>query len=307
MDIAIIGAGALGGFYGSRLHAAGHRVHLLARSDAAAGHMAGFACRSPLGDVTIPGDRVYSHSADLPPCDLVIVSLKTVDNHRLKELLPACLADTGVVLVLQNGLGVEEEAAAVVGGERVYGGLCFLCANKVAPAQVEHLAYGKVSLGRHGINGQAMGIDEPLRRIGQAFMDGGIAVSLTEDLTAARWQKLVWNIPYNGLCTVLDCDTQVLTTHSDTRMLVDELMQEVVQGAAACGKTISAKFVQEMVHNTDAMGPYLPSMLLDRRAGRAMEIEHMFGNPLRSAMVGGTILPRIDCLYRQLRFINSRS
>ena len=306
MRIAIIGAGALGTFYGARLQAAGHEVHLLARSDAAIGRAQGFTCHSVLGTVHIPGQRVHAEVKKLPQCDVVIVALKTTDNAQLPELLPPALAADGMVLVLQNGLGVEAEAAAVVGAERVAGGLCFLCANKVAPATVEHLAHGKIALGQYHAQGHDLAPSAALRAIANALQDGGIEIEVSDNLAAARWRKLCWNIPYNGLCTVLNCDTQVLASNPAGRQAVDQLMREVQRGAAACGHHISDDFLQVMVNNTDEMGPYLPSMTIDRRHGRAMEIEHMFGQPLADSTAAGTELPLINQIYHQLKILSTQ-
>lgn len=304
MRIGIIGAGALGTFYGSRLYASGHEVHLLARSDAAIGAQQGFRCHSSLGEVLIPGHLVHDHISQLPPCDVLIVALKTVDNQQLSQLLPPALADDGHVLVLQNGLGVEAEAAAVVGDQRVWGGLCFLCANKVAPAVVAHLAHGKVAMGVYHRDGHSQPPSPALLAVAEALQAGGVEVECCADLAAARWRKLLWNIPYNGLCTVLDCDTQVLASHPTGRQAVDLLMREVQGAAAACGKELPDHFLQRMVASTDEMGPYLPSMLLDRRAQRAMEVEHLFANPLRTAAAKGFAMPRVELLYQQLTLLN---
>ncbi|TVR47124.1 MAG: 2-dehydropantoate 2-reductase [Planctomycetota bacterium] len=300
MRIAIIGAGALGTFYGSRLQAAGHEVHLLARSDAAIGREQGFLCRSPLGELRIPGERVHARATDLPASEVVILATKTVENHLLAQLLPPALAANGHVLVLQNGLGVEAEAAAVVGNERVWGGLCFLCANKVAPAEVEHLAHGKVAFGHYCANGGSREPDTALQACAQAFADGGVEIELSADLVLARWRKLLWNIPYNGLCTVMDVDTAQLSRQQPGRALVEAIMQEVQAGAAKCGRHLSDAMRAAMIASTDDMGPYCPSMLLDRRCQRAMEVEHMFGNPLRAVRAAGGDMPQVDLLYRQL-------
>lgn len=301
---AIIGSGALGGYYGARLAHAGFDVHFLLHSDLEHVKRHGLVVHSPDGDFSIAKPRVYARAADMPACDVTVVALKTTRNHLLKDMLPpATGGGRGVVLCLQNGLDVEKDIAAIVGDDRVIGGLCFLCSNKVGPGHIEHSDYGWIRFGEHG----RIGITERLKSIAGDFAMAGIKTELSEDLVAARWHKLVWNIPYNGLSVVLNTTTDQLMACPATRELVEQLMNEVVAGAAACGKTISPTFVRKMLDDTVKMKPYRTSMKIDADEGREMEIETMFGNPLRAARERGVELVRIAAIYAQLRFMGGRA
>ncbi|MHB1156855.1 MAG: putative 2-dehydropantoate 2-reductase [Phycisphaerales bacterium] len=299
---AILGTGALGGYYGARLAHAGFDVHFLLHSDYSHVKEYGLIVHSSDGDFSIAKPRVYARAEDMPACDVVVVALKTTQNHLLGELLPPA-PGSSVVLCLQNGLDVERDIAAIVGDGRVIGGLCFLCSNKVGPGHIEHSDYGWVRFGEHG----RIGITERLKSIAGDFARAGIKTELSEDLVAARWHKLVWNIPYNGLSVVLNATTDQLMACPATRELVEQLMHEVVAGAKACGKTISPNFVQQMLDDTVKMKPYRTSMKVDADEGRPMEIETMFGNPLRAARERGVELVRIAALYAQLRFMGGRA
>lgn len=297
---AIIGTGALGGYYGARLAHAGFDVHFLLHSDFEHVKRHGLIVHSLDGDFSIRQPRVYARAEDMPACDVTVVSLKTTRNHLLPRLLPPVVKTSGgVVLCLQNGLDVEKDIAAMVGEDRVIGGLCFLCSNKVGPGHIEHSDYGRIRFGEHG----KVGITERLKSIAGDFARAGIDTELSDDLVAARWHKLVWNIPYNGLSVVLNATTDQLMSCPATRGLVERLMNEVVAGAAACGKTISPTFVQQMLNDTAKMKPYRTSMKIDADEGRPMEIETMFGNPLRAARERGVELSRIGMLYDQLRLM----
>src|SRR5271169_3544454 len=183
---AIIGTGALGGFYGARLQRAGCDLHFLLRSDYDHVRQHGLICESKDGDFTLPKVNAYSDASDMPKCDVVCVCLKTTQNHLLPTLLPPIVKDDGVVLVMQNGLGVETEIAGIVGPKRVMGGLCFLCSNKVGPGHIRHLDYGRVGLAEFATHG----ISERMRAIAGDFNRAGIRVDLNEDLSVVRWQKL---------------------------------------------------------------------------------------------------------------------
>ena len=300
---AIIGTGALGGFYGARVQHAGCELHFLLHSDYEHVRQHGLICESKDGDFTLPKVNAYRDVRDMPNCDVVCVCLKTTQNHLLPQLLPPVVKDDGVVLVMQNGLGIEAQVAEIVGAQRVMGGLCFLCSNKVGPGHIRHLDYGHVGLGEFA----ARGISEHMRAIAGDLNRAGIRTQLHEDLAVVRWQKLVWNIPYNGLSVVLNATTSELMTNPHTRQLVEQLMQEVVADARACGVAVTDDVIETMLAYTDKMTPYRTSMKIDWDERHPMEVEAIFGNPLRAAQQAGAKSSLLEELYRQLKFLDARN
>lgn len=300
---AIIGTGALGGFYGARLQHAGCGVHFLLHRDYDHVRQHGLICESKDGDFTLPKVNAYHDVRDMPTCDVVCVCLKTTQNHLLPQLLPPVVKENGVVLVMQNGLGIEQQIAEIVGPQRVMGGLCFLCSNKAGPGHIRHLDYGLVALGEfatRGISNRMCSIADDLAR-------AGIPTQLAEDLAIVRWQKLVWNIPYNGLSVVLNATTKELMDDPHTRQLVEAIMWEVVADARACGAAVADEIVAKMLANTDKMIPYRTSMKIDFDEHHPTEVETMFGNPLRTAQRAGAKSPLIEQLYDQLKFLDGRN
>ena len=304
---AILGTGALGGFYGAKLQKSGLEVHYLLKSDYQQVSEQGLIIESKDGDFTLSQVNAYNNVDKMPQCDVVIVSLKTTQNQLLPNLLPPIVKDDGVVLVLQNGLGIEAEIAEIVSNVHVIGGLCFLCSNKVAPGHIHHLDYGQITLGEYTSNYQSTGITKKMQEIAADFENAGISIELLEDLLLGRWKKLVWNIPYNGLSVILDGRTDELMTDIYTRQLVESLMWEVVAGAKSTGRIIPESFIQTMLDYTVKMKPYRTSMKIDFDEKRPLEIEAIFGNPLRKAAAEGVNLQQIRCLYQQLKFLDLRS
>ena len=290
---AIIGTGAVGGFYGARLQQAGCEVHFLLHSDYA--HVREHGLQIDEGDGSAWHQPVNAHARveTMPSCDVVVVALKTTHNHLLPDLLAKPLAPDGAVLMLQNGLGVEAEAAAVVGADRVLGGLCFICANKTGPGRILHLDYGDVVLGEYREDGKPGEITPRMETIAGDLRRAGIKVSRSEDLLHA---------PYNALSVILRTTTDRLMAHPDTRALVESLMWEVVAAAAACGKRIEPDFVRKMLDDTDRMKTYKTSKILDYEAGRPLEIDAIYARPIAMAQAAGCACPRIEMLLRQLCF-----
>ena len=302
---AIVGTGAIGGFYGAKLQHSGKEVHFLLNRDYEYVKQNGLVINSVDGDFFLPQINAYNDVTIMPVCDVVIVSLKTTHNSLLPKLLPSLVKENGIVLVLQNGLNIESHIANIVGDDRVMGGLCFICSNKVGAGYIRHLDYGAITLGDYDTNYNSCGITEPMKQIATDFQNAGITIHLTPDLLLARWQKLVWNIPFNGLSVILNSTTDKLIANIYSCKLVEEIMYEVVSAASECDRTISADFVQKMLYDTAKMKPYAPSMKLDYDAQRPLEIEAIFGNPLRMAQKANIPMPRIAMLYQQLKFLSN--
>ena len=297
---AIIGTGAVGGYYGGLLQRDGFETHFLLHSDYDHVRHNGLKIESPKGNFCLPKVNAYHAPDQMPRCDIIIVALKTTANDVLPEILPHLIKDHSVVLTLQNGLGSEEQIAQIVGRDRVLGGLCFLCSNKIGPGHIRHLDYGLITLGEYRSDHQPGGITPRLQQVGADFQKAGISIQLIEDLALARWKKLVWNIPFNGLSVVHNMLTDELIKNPATRATCESLMKEVVAASAACARPIAAAFIEKMIADTKKMKPYAPSMKLDFDRGNAMEIEAIYGIPLRMAKAAGNDMPATQTLYSQL-------
>jgi 2-dehydropantoate 2-reductase len=308
---AVVGLGAVGGFYGAELAAAGHPVHFIARSDHDHVQRCGLRVDSPTGDVVIDRVSVHRDASSVPAVDVVIVAVKTTDTSGVLPLVEALAAEGATVVAMQNGLGVEEALATVAPRSTVLGAMCFLCSNKVGPGHIRHLDYGRVTVGEHRRDGGGRGASlvgtAEVEALVEDLRRAGLEAEALYDLVAGRWRKLVWNIPYNGLSVVLDAGTDELMAHPGSRRLVAALMHEVLDGAAACGRQIDPAFVAKMLADTEAMTPYATSMKLDFDAGRPLELDAIYAAPLSAAAQAGCRLPRIEALHDQLRFLDARN
>jgi len=296
---AIIGTGALGGLYGALLQRAGLDVHFLMRSDYDAVRRQGLRVDSPWGDFALEHVHAYAHAREMPRCDVVCVCLKTTANHLLPEMLPHVVRPGGVVLLMQNGLGAEEEVAAMLPEVKVGGGMCYLCANRIAPGHVHHVDYGQVTFAGHTPD-----MDGELGTVLADFRKAHVPVDLMGDLRTARWRKLVWNIPYNGLSVVLRAGTDVLMGDARTAKLAWEIMREVIAGARACGADVEASYADWISDFTRKMRPYKTSMVLDFEAGRPLETEYIYRRPLDAARKAGQPMPRVEMLTVELEHLD---
>jgi 2-dehydropantoate 2-reductase len=304
----IIGTGAVGGFYGAKLQKAGHQVRFLLRSDYQHVFHKGLIVESVDGDIILPQVEAYDDVQKIPPSDVIIIALKATQNHLLKTLLPPSLiTENNTILLLQNGINIEPTIAPLLKKNTLIGGLCFLCANKVGPGHIRHIDYSAIAIGEYSQDYASVGITEKMQAIQADFAPAGIDIQLSEDLLLARWKKLVWNIPYNGLSVVLDARTDEIMANNDALFAVKQLMTEVQLGAKAWGRIIGDDFLEKRRDDTVKMNPYLTSMKLDFDGKRPLELEAIFANTLQMVKARGIDLPMISLLYHQLKFLDERN
>lgn len=307
MNFAVIGTGAVGGYYGGLLCRHGFEVHFLLHSDYDHVRKNGLAIDSRDGDFRLEKVNAYSRAEDMPRCDVVIVSLKTTANDQLPGILPHVVKPGGVVAALQNGFDVEKTIHRIVPEAIVIGGLCFLCSNKIGPGHIRHLDFGAVRMGEYRPDGSAAGITPALGRVAEAFQAAGVKVDVTENLALARWQKLVWNMAFNGVTVILGAATDQLMADPSSLALVRGIMEEVVAGARACGHPLDENFIEIMIAATKNMVAYSPSMKLDFEAGRPLEIEEIYRHPISAAREAGVAMPRSEAVACQLEFLDRRN
>jgi 2-dehydropantoate 2-reductase len=293
MKIAIVGAGAVGGYYGARLARAGEEVHFLLRSDYAAVREHGWHITDHEGPWRHHPVYAHQHPETIGPCDLVVIAAKATANPVLPPLVRPLIGADTLVLPLQNGLGNVEFHASYCGAERMLGGLCFVCINRVAPGVIEKYIPGSIRLGE--MHGPAR---DRTRAVAAAFARAGIDCQAVDSLPEILWRKLVWNIPFNGLTIAAGgVTTDVIVAHPALLELTRQLMREVQAGAAAHGIAIPDAFLQKQIDVTLPMGPYKPSSLIDYLAGREVEVEAIWGEPSRRARALGAPLPRLEALH----------
>lgn len=309
MKVGIVGAGAVGGYFGGLLVRSGFDVHFLLNSDFDHVNVNGLVVESKNGNFILESVNAYSCSIDMPECDVVIVALKTTQNYLLKSILPDILKKDGIVVALQNGLGVEKEIAGIVPFAMVMGGLCFLCSAKVGPGHIRHLDYGSIRLGQYVNDKQAGGLTTALETIARIFTQAKIPVQLAENLDRARWEKLVWNMGFNGPSVILDATTDRIIGDISSRRMVTEIMREVIHGARACGCDIDDSFAEKMLNVTQQMVNFSPSMKFDFQARRPLEIEHIYWRPIHAAGKKGVDMQKSRVLAYQLEYLdrNNRS
>jgi 2-dehydropantoate 2-reductase len=311
VKIAVVGCGAVGSYYGGRLSRAGHEVHFLLRSDYDAVRRNGVLIRSPQGDFRVR-PKCARRPEEIGISDLVLIAIKTTANDQFANLLPPLIGPQTIVCTFQNGLGNEEALTAFAAPGQIMGGLCFVCLNRVEPGVVHHIDHGMIVLG------EFQGYPEPRTHdLATTIRNSGVPCKVSDNLRRAHWEKLVWNIPFNGLGVAgaagyesvingtltagADSLGETLTTDQLLRdrnweNLARELMQETVAAAGALGFNIDSAIVDKQIERTRSMGAYKASTLIDFERGQPLELRSLFLEPLRLATEAGVPTPRLKNL-----------
>lgn len=294
MKYAIIGTGAIGGYYGGKLANAGFDVHFLLHSDYDYVRQHGIQVNSCNGDFHLDAPTIYNNVEEMPKVDVVIVALKSTNNHLLRQLLAPLLNPGTLVLMIQNGIGIEPDVEKLFPDAWLAAGLAFICSNKTKPGIVDHLFYGNINIGNYSA-------PKPVIDTLIADFDKAGVKAFDVDYLEARWKKAVWNMPFNGMSVVLNAQTDQLLADASTRTLIKEQMMEVVMAANALGvENIDEAFADKMIANTDAMVPYSPSMKLDHDYHRPMEVYYLYTRPIQEAASAGVDMPLLKDLEQKL-------
>jgi 2-dehydropantoate 2-reductase len=301
-SILIVGAGAVGALFGSALARQGARVSVVCRSDYDAVSRNGYAIRSPLlGDHVFRPTRTYRDVAECEaPPDYVLLTVKVLPELDRAALLRPVAGPSTTIVHIQNGVDIEAEITAAFPRNEVLSSLAFVGVGRGTPGEIVHQTHGSLVLGRY-----PSGIGPAAERLAALFVASGVPCKLTDDVVGARWQKAVWNAPFNPVSILGGVlDTAAMLRTEEDRAFIRKAMQEVCATAAAAGHPQSPKLVDAMIANTIQMPAYKTSMALDYENGRPMEIEAILGNVVRAARANGVATPTLDAIYALAKMVS---
>lgn len=302
MNILVMGAGAIGAYYGARLQEAGERVVYCARGEnLRALQERGLEIKSPRGDVALRVEAT-ARPADFAPYDLVLFCVKAYDTAAAVDSIKGCLAPGGGVLTVQNGVENEDRLIELLGEGVVLGGNARIGAELVAPGKIVHVSNGYIDFG------ELDGKDTPrARAYGDALKRGGILGELTPRIRAMRWDKLTWNAAFNTVTALTRQPVGAVLDDADGRALVRTLMQEVTTVARAEGAEIPEDRVEQLLQLSDKhLKAVRTSTLQDFERGKRLEYEALAGAVIRAARRHRIAVPASETVYALLKLLDNR-
>ena len=277
---------------------AGNEVNFLLHTDYEYVKENGLQIDSCNGSFHLDNVNAYRNTADMPEVDVVLICLKSTREHLLKEMLPPLIKNNPLVVLIQNGIGLEDDLQAAFPELQIAAGLAFICSGKVGPGHIDHQCYGSINIGNFSCHDESL-----MTHFVEELRVAGIEANPVEYLEA-RWKKAVWNMPFNGMTVALNTTTDKLLENPSTRQLIRDQMMEVVGASKALGvKGIDETFVEKMIQMTDEMTPYKPSMKLDYDFHRPMEIDYLYTKGIHQAKEAGYTMHKLEMLEQELRFL----
>ncbi len=303
MKILVMGAGAVGAYYGARLQASGEDIVFCARGEqlrALKEH--GLEIKSAQGDLKLR-DKATERPADFAPYDLILFAVKSYDTEAAAKQLEGCLARDGTLMTIQNGVENEEILCKHFTRDAVMGGNSRVGAEVVAPGKILHTALGKIEFG--ALDGR----ESPhAQHIADIFRRAGIFGELTTDLKTIRWHKLMGNNSTNSVGTLSRSTLGQMLSDPDGYALVRTLMIETVIVGRAEGANMSEErvdpYLQALVKNPQIM-TMKPSTLQDLEKGKRLEYDGICGAVLRAARRHGIKVPATETVYTLLKLLDS--
>jgi len=318
-SVAVIGSGAVGGYYGARLVEGGHDVKFFMRNEHythCAAH--GLNITSVDGDIYIPSTelQVYNNVKSIGQVDWVILAIKSSSSlDSVPALVEPLLTKDTRILAIMNGL-IDDDLVDLMKPlphAAIYGGMAFICSNRLSPGRIDHSFYGSLNGGLASpiVQGHMAVNEDHLKDLEDLWAVSKVEFTTIPCLTHGRWQKNCWNLPFSGLSVAMGgISVDKIVSDPGLRQLADRIMDETIMIANADlssrGYSDDSRLIigdaekKKMWYLSDNMGEYKPSTMLDLLARKPMEVKYLFRKPLERAKALNMDAPMLETVVTQI-------
>jgi 2-dehydropantoate 2-reductase len=299
MRIAVMAAGAVGGYFGARLAAAGHDVAFIARGahlEAIRQH--GLKVESQLGNLHLKSVQATSDPAEVGPVDIVLFAVKLWDSETAAALARPLVGPNTRVITLQNGVDSVERLAPILGADQAVVGSAYIATVISAPGVVTHTSpFARMAFGR--VDGKP---DAALKAFADAAQAAKIDISLTETMNRERWQKFVFLVGLSGATASTRKPLGPILKDPDTRAFFHNLMREVVAVGRAKGVPLPPDYADDRMKFAEASpASFKASLLHDLERGNRLEVDWLAGKVVELGRALGVPTPANDAAYAVLK------
>jgi 2-dehydropantoate 2-reductase len=303
--VLIVGAGAIGSFYGSLLAEKRADVSVVCRSEFEVVREHGFAIESgSLGDRNFRPAQVLRSAAEYQGGwpDYLIVSVKVVPGVDRAALIRDAVGPETAIVLVENGVEIEAEIAEAFPANELISALAYIQVSRIGPGKVKHHALGDLTLGSY-----PSGASARCRQLAALLERDGVRCTVSEQVVTARWHKSVWNAVFNPISVLGGVlDTAAILAPVEGAAFVRQAMREVIEVAAAAGHNLPPAMVDQYIDGTRRAPAYKTSMALDFENGRALETEVILGNVVRAGRRETVAIPALEALYALLKMVEAR-
>lgn len=300
MRILVMGAGAIGAYFGARLQAAGEQVCFCARGDnLRAMREHGLSVKSIRGDLELEVTATDAPS-EFAPYDLILFCVKSYDSEAAARQIDGCLAHGGAVLSLQNGVEYEDVLMDFFPPEAIMAGNARAGVELVAPGKVRHLSTGVIEFGE--LDGR---VTARARMFAEVFQRAAILGELSTRIRADKWDKLIWNAAFNTVTTLTRRTVGEIVDDPESEALLRRLMNEVIAVARVAGVELGGDRVEHyFAHSRKNLRALKTSTLQDLERGKRLEYEALAGAVVRAARRHGVAVPAMETVYALLKLLD---
>jgi 2-dehydropantoate 2-reductase len=303
MQIVVMGAGAVGGYFGAKLAAASHEVVFIARGDhLEAMRRGGLRVNSPAGDLHIQ-DAVFTADPVAPRghADLILFCVKSYDTERCAKKIAPLVGDHTLILSLQNGVDNADMIARRWHESRALAGVVYLGAQVSAPGIIRHSSGGRIVFGPLSAS-----LTPSMQAVEQVFLSAGIPCEATAEIRRAQWKKLLWNAPFCAIACLTRTTVKEIVESESLRKLAVDCMGEVRAAAATRGVVLGPELVEETLAFSRTLGDFKPSMLQDLEAQKPLEYEAFNGILVKMLEEAGKDAPINRVFYGMLEYFDNK-
>lgn len=304
--VLILGAGAIGGFYGQALANSGADVSVVCRSEYDQVNESGYQILSKTrGDAIFKPSQVLKSASDYQggAPDYLIVTLKITKGVDRVALMKPVVGPSTVIVLIENGVEIEQEIQAAFPNNEIISCLAFIQVSRLSPGVIRHFAYGDLTIGNF-----PSGVSDACQRLSKMLEAADVKAPATESVVNARWQKCVWNASFNPVSVLGGpVDTITLLNSPGGEQLIRDLMAEVSTIALSTGNKMPDELIDRYIAATKSAPPYKTSMALDKERGQAMEVEVIVGNTVRAGRRANLAIPKLESVYALMQALVAMS
>ncbi|HXV79014.1 MAG TPA: 2-dehydropantoate 2-reductase [Candidatus Binatia bacterium] len=302
MRIAVMGVGAVGGYFGARLSAASNEVAFIARGlHGAALRQEGLILESAQGNLNIRNALVAEDPAEVGVVDLVVFCVKSYDTESAAAKITPLMGDGTIILSLQNGVDNADKIVQRWGEEKTLAGVVYVGSQLLQPGMIRHSSGGKIIFGELG--GQ---VHEPTRAIEQVLSSAKIPCEVSREIRAIQWRKLLWNAPFCAISCLTGATVKAIVESDSLTKLARDCMTEVQAAAKTQGIDLDSALFDETLHFSRSLGDFKPSMLQDLEAQKPLEYEAFNGIVVDILLKAGREAPTNQVFYGALKYLDER-
>jgi 2-dehydropantoate 2-reductase len=300
--VAVMGSGAVGGYFGLRLAAASNDVAFIARgSHLAAMRREGLNLESPQGNLQIRDALFTDDPTQVGVVDLVLFCVKSYDTDATAAKLTSLIGGRTIILSLQNGVDNADKIALRWGNQRTLAGVVYLGSQLLRPGTIKHSSGGKIVFGE--LDGQ---VRETTQAVEQVLSSAQIFCEVSRAIRNIQWRKLLWNAPFCAIsCLTHATVKEIVESDSLTKLALD-CMTEVREAAKVQSIDLDPGLFEETLNFSKTLGDFKPSMLQDLEAGKPFEYEAFNGIVVELLRRTGKEAPTNQVFYGALKYLDKK-